>query len=283
MKKVKNEPKYLLNDKMFKHVYRKKIPLKSFLKGFFEYIGKEEPLKEINAQIEYIFQKNKWKEKEQRGDIVIYTKHYIINIEAQTSLNINSLKKDLRYFSKLDGSQLDEKEDTKKEKKIIGIIIAEKISKKLGLPEVWFQRYNFKSDAPEYKELPSNIEIYILDVDKAREIGYYDGGSNLLLKHLKIMGEKSLKVIYQIAREEEELMILAATYADLRQARKIKRWTSEEKARVIGYGDGMEKGIQENKIEIAKNMLIKNLEIPLISEVTGLTVEEIEKLKEKNN
>ena len=78
-------------------------------------------------------------------------------------------------------------------------------------------------------------------------------------------------------------MILAATYADLRQARKIKRWTSEEKARVIGYGDGMEKGIQENKIEIAKNMLIKNLEIPLISEVTGLTVEEIEKLKEKNN
>ena len=40
-----------------------------------------------------------------------------------------------------------------------------------------------------------------------------------------------------------------------------------------------QKGIRNNKIDTAKNMIKDNLDINLISKYTGLTKEEIEKLK----
>nr|WP_253308262.1 Rpn family recombination-promoting nuclease/putative transposase [Rickettsia endosymbiont of Ceutorhynchus assimilis] len=43
---------------------------------------------------------------------------------------------------------------------------------------------------------------------------------------------------------------------------------------------GRAEGKAEGKIEIAKNLLLKNIDINIISEATGLSVEEIEKLKE---
>ena len=61
-------------------------------------------------------------------------------------------------------------------------------------------------------------------------------------------------------------------------------YTFEEKQKTIFYGmgkeDGREEGREERNIEIAKAMLNKNCDISLISEVTGLSIEKIEKLKE---
>ena len=56
-----------------------------------------------------------------------------------------------------------------------------------------------------------------------------------------------------------------------------------------GLDDGIEKGIQKGKekgarekqIEIAKSMLKENMDIEIIIKITGLTKEEIEKLKER--
>ena len=60
-----------------------------------------------------------------------------------------------------------------------------------------------------------------------------------------------------------------------------------QQGRQEGIEQGMQKGRQEgiklgeweNKIAIAKNMLKKDLNISLISEVTGLSVEQIEKIQ----
>ncbi|MBW5395211.1 ATPase, partial [Brachyspira hampsonii] len=41
---------------------------------------------------------------------------------------------------------------------------------------------------------------------------------------------------------------------------------------------GIKEGIKENQLLTAKNMKNKNMEINLISELTGLSIEEIEKL-----
>ncbi|WP_026364354.1 Rpn family recombination-promoting nuclease/putative transposase [Brachyspira innocens] len=45
-----------------------------------------------------------------------------------------------------------------------------------------------------------------------------------------------------------------------------------------GIEQGIEKGIRENQILTAKNMKNKNMDINLISELTGLSIEEVEKL-----
>ena len=46
-----------------------------------------------------------------------------------------------------------------------------------------------------------------------------------------------------------------------------------------GREEGRAEGISQGKVEIAKNMLAKNMEIELISEITSLTEDEINSLK----
>ena len=46
----------------------------------------------------------------------------------------------------------------------------------------------------------------------------------------------------------------------------------------IAYEDGLEQGISQEKIEIAKNMLKKNIDISIISRTTGLDINTLKKL-----
>ncbi len=53
----------------------------------------------------------------------------------------------------------------------------------------------------------------------------------------------------------------------------------KEEGLAEGLEKGKEEGIAEGKIETARNMLHKGLEIELISQCTGLTIEEIKLLQ----
>lgn len=48
--------------------------------------------------------------------------------------------------------------------------------------------------------------------------------------------------------------------------------------RESGLSDGREIGLEEEKKKIAKSMISKNMDIDLISEITGLTEKEIKEL-----
>jgi predicted transposase/invertase (TIGR01784 family) len=63
-------------------------------------------------------------------------------------------------------------------------------------------------------------------------------------------------------------------YYDIEEARR----QDLEDMKETGIEIGMEKGSRQEKIEIAKSMLNENMEISMISKITGLTIEEIEKL-----
>jgi len=60
--------------------------------------------------------------------------------------------------------------------------------------------------------------------------------------------------------------------------RNTELYNAEQKGLNKGLKEGKENGIRENKIETAKNMLKESISIDIISKVTGLTKEEIEKL-----
>ena len=58
--------------------------------------------------------------------------------------------------------------------------------------------------------------------------------------------------------------------------------SAEEDARKMENShldEAINKGIKQGKNEIAKNMLSKNMDIKLISEITGLTEDEVNSLK----
>ena len=65
---------------------------------------------------------------------------------------------------------------------------------------------------------------------------------------------------------------------------EIEKKQIEEYCRKISLEDAEEKGKNEGKqnekIEIAKNLLAKNIDVNIISECTGLSIEEVNNLKE---
>ena len=69
----------------------------------------------------------------------------------------------------------------------------------------------------------------------------------------------------EITREEKLLLML----------KEEKRKEKLEYAKEFGYTSGINKGIEKT----AKNMLNKNMDISIISEITGLSKEEIQKIE----
>ena len=64
-------------------------------------------------------------------------------------------------------------------------------------------------------------------------------------------------------------------YYDKEEAHK---WDLED-MRETGYDEGKKKGIQQGKIEIAKSMLKRNMDIETISACTSLSIETINSLQ----
>ncbi len=277
--KIKTK-QYLLEDYLFKKIYSQPDLLKAFLRDFADYANCPELLEDIETiSTETILDNYKRNQKEMRADILIYFKNIILDFEGYSTLNKEGMYKFENYISRLNGGQLRKHEEHKNVKKVISIVVVDEVEGNIGLEDTWFQRYNFKGESPNYHELPFHTEIFILRLDMLPKVEYYDVNNNLL-RHLMLMKETSPKVRLQIAREDKDLMTIAAYPTEVMQDKVLSSaYTFEEKQKTICYGEGKEDGREERNIEITKAMLNKHCDISLISEVTDLSIEEIEKLK----
>ena len=75
---------------------------------------------------------------------------------------------------------------------------------------------------------------------------------------------------------EDEKMI--GLYDAEKIAEKVRN-TQINNAKKEGIKEGIEKGVQKEKLEIAKNMINENIDVNIISKVTGLNIKDIENLK----
>jgi len=92
--------------------------------------------------------------------------------------------------------------------------------------------------------------------------------------------KKAMKVLDEMSLSEEEREDYEARLKWLRdEAAAIKK--AEEKGREEGIEQGMKQGKQEEKLEIAKNLFASNVFIDVIQLATGLSVEELEKIKKE--
>ena len=91
--------------------------------------------------------------------------------------------------------------------------------------------------------------------------------------------KKAIEELEQVSGDEKIRRI-----AELKEKYIRDEQASLEYAKDEGYKTGKEEGMKagrnEGRNEIAKNMLKENLSIELISKLTSLSQEEIEKLKE---
>ena len=114
------------------------------------------------------------------------------------------------------------------------------------------------------------IENWIKFVNNYENYKTYDAGISEAKKKLSKLryDDETLTVIKSI--EEKEMDNEAAKYNSHQKGL--------EEGEKKGIEKGREEGLKEKSIEIAKNMLKEGLDINLISKLSGLTVEEINKL-----
>ena len=75
------------------------------------------------------------------------------------------------------------------------------------------------------------------------------------------------------------------TYNQIEYARETGREEGREEGHKVGKEEGLkegrEEGAKQKSFDIAKRMLEKGIDIETISELTGLTAEEVSRLKEE--
>ena len=84
----------------------------------------------------------------------------------------------------------------------------------------------------------------------------------------------------EIGKAVEELKISGFTDAELRAYDKF--WDSvrvEKTLQYDSYQQGMEKGMNQRSLEIARKMLAKGMDEATVMDMTGLTAEEIKQMK----
>ena len=211
------------------------------------------------------------------------------DIEVQLSTHEKMLPRFLLYWAKMYSANLQVGEKYEQLRRTISIIIVDK-----ELPEfktIKKAQTNWQIREEEYKSiiLTSYFEIIIIELPKAireYETNKEDGALQWMMflenpedvEVTKIMEENE-----NIKEAKEELNRISQDDVLRRMAFKaeLERMDNEQmlyEAKRDGKKEGVIEGAKEEKLQIAKNMLKKGMDLSDIIEITGLTKEEIEKL-----
>ena len=134
------------------------------------------------------------------------------------------------------------------------------------------------------KLLLTDIRYFFFKTDRSHVVLYNLQGKNI--KRMKQVEEKYISLLtdFGFDRLFEEAEIAKFTPQEMREYefskmayRDIKN--SVDTAKREGIAEGMEKGMNQKALDIARNMLADGVDLNLIMKYSGLTQEQIEKLK----
>ena len=286
----------LTNDYIFKRLFSKKGNediLKDLLEGILEI-----PIEEVELERVDI------KDKLGVLDIkAIINENITVNIEMQIVDEKNMIERTLYYWAGLYYTGLKRGKDYKLNNKVITInILMYNIFKKENYHTIATIRDN------ENKEkITDKLEIHFIELPKF--LKSKEKGNRKLRQWLEFICNKRKGEIEMAVKENEKIAKASQEWEYLRGDEAVKRmaflrekwerdWNSGmhsaeeagiEKGMKKGMKAGIEKGkkegekrgLKKGKEEVAIKMLKKGIEEATIEEVTNLTLEEIENIKEK--
>ena len=143
--------------------------------------------------------------------------------------------------------------------------------------------------------LTEDLEIHIIEIPKINRM--LENGK--LKKWILFLENPEGEETKRMAEKEKEIKEAIETLedissdetkeriAELRQKYIMDKKSELRTAKEIGIKEGFKKGLEEGskneKTEIVKKMLQENIAIEIITKITSLTQEEIEKIKLKTN
>ena len=285
---TKNVELQLTNDYIFKRLFSKKGNediLKDLLEGILEI-----PIKEVEVMQEVELERVDIKDKLGVLDIkAIINENITVNIEMQIVDEKNMIERTLYYWAGLYYTGLKRGKDYKLNNKVITInILMYNIFKKENYHTIATIRDN------ENKEkITDRLEIHFIELPKF--LKSKENGNRKLRQWLEFICNKRKGEIEMAVKENEKIAKASQEWEYLRGDEAVKRmaflkekwerdWNSGmHSAEEAGIEKGMKKGKREEKKEIAIKMIHEKIDEEIISKVTNLSLDEIEKLKEEIN
>ena len=211
-----------------------------------------------------------------------------IDIEMQILDKHNIEKRILFYWSRLYLKQLKRGENYRKLNRSISIIFLDyEIEKLKELPI--HTKWQIRNDENGKTLLTEDLEIHIIEIPKINKM--LENGK--LRKWILFLENPEGEETKRMAKKEKKIKEAIETLedissdeakeriAELREKYIMDKEVELETAEEKGLKKGLEEGKNKRNIEIAKKMLQKGIALENIIEITGLTQEEIEKIKNK--
>ena len=213
----------------------------------------------------------------------------IINIEIQLKNEHNMIKRSMYYLSKMYEEQLGEGEDYSKLGRTVCINI---LNFKYLKTERFHTGYRLK-EIETNEELTDIIEMHFIEIPKLQENSDEKDMHNendILVAWTEFLKDpesekvRSLEMTVDEIRSAKDQLVRMSNDAEQREiydmrAKILKDKVSAlNKAKEEGREEGREEGEKKKAFEIAKNLL-DVLDNETIATKTGLTIEEIEKLR----
>ena len=228
---------------------------------------------------------NRKNERNKRIDTLVEAEGKYIHIELNTD---TSLSKDLRnfiYFEAIHAFHAKNNEEYDKVNEYIHI----DLSFGLGNNHDYIEEYtiNNKKGGKEYREYINNYKLLVVNMDKIKKFCYDKNKKGIKeYPHLGLidLNEEELEAIENKDGYTKEYMkkVIELNCEDGFVFDFITKEEDERWLRNAYKQDGIEEGIEQNKIDVAKKMLAKNKSIDEIAELTDLTIEEINALNINN-
>ena len=292
-------PKYLpTNDVIFKCLLGNPGN-ERITKSFLEHITGEK-IEEISTNFKLELLKEKPKDKQMVADLIAkdeYLQKYIVEMQRKAYDYLPD--RFIAYLSKTYVADIKVKEDYKQLKRTVLVVLMEEDFPSLqSLPE-YHTVWHYREENHREKILTKNTEVHILELQKYKRHKNQTGELDPWLEFfINPYGKEVQNMARTRAELEEAVRQLRLLNADeeVQQLADAEDWArydynsamSEmmekgmekglEAGRSEGLAEGLSKGKAKGKAELVKKMLEKKMDINLISELTGLTKEEIEKL-----
>ena len=264
------------NDYVFSRIfgYKKNWEL---LKDLLEAILPDIPIKKIKLVKQYTLDKDTIKNRGAVLDVLAeLNDNTTVNVEMQMTDYENTIERSVFYDSGVYHEGLIKNEDFKNANRVIGI---------------WILGYNIFENGPfheiarmrrEYENilLTDKIELHYIQLPKFKEkCKRISSKLEQWLTFILNEDTEEVKMIDNefVQRAEDELEYINADEEERMRAKFRERAEWKYNADMKSM---YSHGAKEQSVAIAKKMLEENLDIEIIIKTTGLTKEEIEKLKE---
>lgn len=203
-----------------------------------------------------------------------------INIEIQVKNEYNMIQRTLYYWSKMYSEQIQNRDNYSKLERTVCINI---LNFKYLKNDKYHNAYRLK-EITSNEELTDIQEIHFIELPKFNEIGNKEYVENVekmdsLEKWLEFLIEPESNTVRELEKSSEEIRLAKdELYKLSMNSEEREKYNMREKA-IYDRISALEGAKEEGKLEVAKKLLIANVDMDIIVSSTGLSEDELMKIK----